>query len=84
MKRFKGLGDRSITVFLARNNEGKPIRVATYVHDDRDKTPVFLFDFIAHKGSDGGIEDGVKERAVRLAHEARALLNEEEKQKTWL
>lgn len=77
MKRLHGVGG-DIAVFETRNNEGKPLRVATYLHDDPERTPVYLFPFVAHKGSDGGIAKDVRKKAERLASEARGLMLEEE------
>ena len=69
-KEIKGTGCNDIVVLETRV-KGSVIRVATYI--DLADRPVFLFDFDAHSGSDGGIKKSVKEMAVRLASYARDL-----------
>lgn len=78
MKRLKGVGG-NVAVFETRNNEGKPIRVATYLHDDPARTPVYLFEFVAHRGADGGIPKDTRKKAAALAEEARRLMEKEDR-----
>lgn len=76
IKRIKGVSADDVVVFETRNNVGKPIRIATYLHDNQERTPVFLFPFISHQGADSGIKKSDKEKAVRLAREAKSLMSE--------
>lgn len=57
---------------------GKVHRIMTYVHDDKNQTPVLLFDFEGHKGkSGGGIKSSTLIKGQQCAEIARSLLREE-------
>lgn len=57
---------------------GKVHRIMTYVHDDRNQTPVLLFDFDGHKGSSGGgIRSSTLAKGQQYAEIACSLLREE-------
>lgn len=57
---------------------GKVHRIMTYVHDDKNQTPVLLFDFEGHKGkSGGGIKSSTLIKGQQYAEIARSLLREE-------
>lgn len=60
----------TVSVFELRA-DGKVLRVMTYVHDDEERTPVYLFDFDGHQGKTGKIKASVLEKAKRLAIAAR-------------
>lgn len=57
---------------------GKVHRIMTYVHDDKNQTPVLLFDFDGHRGtSGGGIRPSTLAKGQQYAEIARSLLREE-------
>lgn len=66
-----------LAVYELRAND-KVIRVMTYVHDDRDKTPVYLFDFDGHQGKTGKVPRRQIERGVNLARAARECMHARE------
>lgn len=66
--------DSSLSVFEFRAGR-TVVRVMTYVHDDKARTPVYLFDFRGHQGAQS-ISAHVLEKAERLARIARACMNE--------
>ncbi len=57
-------------------------RIMTYVHNEKDRTPVLLFDFCGHtKRSAGGIPKKILRKGEELALVARELLEAEEEER---
>lgn len=62
-----------VSVFELRA-DGKVIRVMTYLHDDEQRTPIYLFDFDGHQGKGGHIKKSDLARAKKLASLARGCM----------
>lgn len=67
--------DPSLSVFEFRAGR-TVVRIMTYVHNDKARTPVYLFDFKGHQGAQS-ISPHVREKAERLARIARACMDKE-------